>query len=531
MLPGVRAAVVVFAMRLAAFPPSARAAPTWRPGWRDAALGLGSRRTEMAPGARLTKLAGPPCPISAANRAVDVDRNRPARGLRWRLRDAAVVAAHRCRGPAGRRCGAGATAARVAVRDAPASSRSPRSGPRWWRRSSSATIRGSSGRQPADVRSCRRPRWLRPQRRRPGIEVPARIARARQPSRPGARRLPGQRLASRAARSPARRRPDRRRHHHRRRAGVHRRPSWAQRAAGHLRAGLQRACATLPPRSRRPAPGLVLGDTSRLDPAVEDDFKTTGLTHLTAVSGANLAILTGFVLLIARWCRAGPGSSAILCGLALVGFVILARPSPSVVRAATDGRDRSHGAGDRPDAGRRARAGRRDHVLVVLDPELAGDAGFALSVLATGGLLLLAPRWRDAMRRRGVPAGVAEALAIPAAAQVACAPVIVMLSGSVSLTSVPGESACRPGDRARDGARRGRDAGLGGLAAGRRVHGLGRPLAGVVAGAGRAVRRRRARGQRAMAGGYGRWRCCWPRSPSSPSWRSAIGSRAGWPPS
>ena len=215
------------------------------------------------------------------------------------------------------------------------------------------------------------------------------------------------------------------------------RPSWAQRAAGDLRAGLQRACATLPLAPGGLLPGLVVGDTSRLDPAIEEDFKTTGLTHLTAVSGANLAILAGLVLLIARWARAAPWLAAVLCGLAIVGFVILARPSPSVVRAGT-----MAAIGLIALATGRTRAavpalGAAITVLVVLDPDLAGDAGFALSVLATGGLLLLAPRWRDAMRRRGVPAGVAEALAIPAAAQVACAPVIVMLSGSVSLTSVP----------------------------------------------------------------------------------------------
>jgi competence protein ComEC len=60
---------------------------------------------------------------------------------------------------------------------------------------------------------------------------------------------------------------------------------WAQRAAGALRAGLQRACSPLPDDAGGLLPGLVVGDTSRLDPAVEDDFRATGMTHLNAVSG------------------------------------------------------------------------------------------------------------------------------------------------------------------------------------------------------------------------------------------------------
>ncbi|WP_143162992.1 ComEC/Rec2 family competence protein, partial [Couchioplanes caeruleus] len=75
--------------------------------------------------------------------------------------------------------------------------------------------------------------------------------------------------------------------------------------------------------------------------------------------------------------------------------------------------------------------------LVLADPELAGDVGFALSVLATAGLLLIAPVWRDALRRRGWPVVAADALAVPAAAQVACGPVVAAMSGSVSLVAVP----------------------------------------------------------------------------------------------
>ncbi|GGM56421.1 competence protein ComEC [Micromonospora sonchi] len=214
-------------------------------------------------------------------------------------------------------------------------------------------------------------------------------------------------------------------------------PSALQRAAGRLRAGLQQACASLPDEPGGLLPGLVVGDTSELPDTVEEDFRATGMTHLNAVSGSNVAIIVGAVLLLARWARAGPVLAAGLCGVALVGFVILVRPSPSVVRAATMGTiGLAALAAGRPRAAVPALAAAVT-VLVLVDPDLAGDAGFALSVLATGGLLLLAPRWRDGLRRRGVPPGAAEALAVPAAAQLACSPVIAGLSGTVSLVAVP----------------------------------------------------------------------------------------------
>ncbi len=215
------------------------------------------------------------------------------------------------------------------------------------------------------------------------------------------------------------------------------RPSWAQRAAGVLRAGLQRACEPLPDQPGGLLPGLVVGDTSRLDPALEEDFRTTGMTHLNAVSGANVAIVLGVVLFAVRRTRAGPVVTALVCAVALVGFVILARPSPSVVRAAAMGAIGLIGLA----SGRRRAAlpalAAGVAVLIAYDPELASDPGFALSVLATSGLLLLAPIWRDGLRRRGCPAGLAEALAVPAAAQVACGPVVAGLSGTVSFIAVP----------------------------------------------------------------------------------------------
>ena len=221
-------------------------------------------------------------------------------------------------------------------------------------------------------------------------------------------------------------------------------PPWVQTAAGTLRAGLRRACAPLPRAPGGLLPGLVLGDTTTLDPAVEADFRTTGLTHLVAVSGANLAIVGGLVLGLARWCRAGPRTAAGLSTLAVLGFVILARPSPSVLRAAAMG-----AVGLIALASGRTRAavpalGAAAAVLVVADPALAGDAGFALSVSATAGLLLLAPGWRDRLVRHRVPVGLAEALAVPAAAHLACAPVIAAVSGTVGLATVPANLLAEP---------------------------------------------------------------------------------------
>ncbi len=219
---------------------------------------------------------------------------------------------------------------------------------------------------------------------------------------------------------------------------------WLQQAAGGLRGGLRRACAPLPPEPGGLLPGLVVGDTTHLDPALAEEFRATGMTHLVAVSGSNCAIIVGAVLLIARLCRAGPRLSAVLCALALTGFVILARPSPSVLRAAAMGGLALVAlASGRPRAAVPALA-TVVAVLVVVDPGLAGDAGFALSVLATAGLLLLAPGWVAALRRHRVPAGVAEALAVALAAQVACAPVVAALSATVSLTAVPANLLAAP---------------------------------------------------------------------------------------
>lgn len=221
------------------------------------------------------------------------------------------------------------------------------------------------------------------------------------------------------------------------------RPPAPQRAAGRVRTSLRRASDVLPARSAGLLPGLVLGDVSRLDPELNDSFRTAGLTHLTAVSGANVAIVLGVVLLVARQCRAGLRLQALLCAAALLGFVVLVRPSPSVLRAAAMGAVAIAAlVSGRPRAALPALCA-ATLLLLMTDPWLALSLGFALSVSATAGLLTIAPSWRRRLARR-LPGWLADAIAVPAAAQAACCPLIAAISGSVSLVAVPANLLAAP---------------------------------------------------------------------------------------
>ena len=213
-------------------------------------------------------------------------------------------------------------------------------------------------------------------------------------------------------------------------------PGAVQTVAGGLRAGLREAAEGLPADERGLLPGLVVGDTSAMPPSLEADFRTAGLTHLTAVSGANVAIVVGAVLFAGRGAGLPLRAVPVVAVLSLVGFVILARPDPSVLRAGAMGL-----IGILALAAGRRRAGvpalcAAALALLLLDPWLARSYGFILSVLATGALLLLAPPWAAALERY-LPRPLAQAIAVPAAAQAVCSPVLVVLSGEVSLVSVP----------------------------------------------------------------------------------------------
>jgi competence protein ComEC len=214
-------------------------------------------------------------------------------------------------------------------------------------------------------------------------------------------------------------------------------------AAAAVRASIREAVAHRPAAQRALVPALVDGDDANVAESLADDFRTTGLTHLLAVSGTNLTLVVGFLLLIARWCGVRGRWLYAVGAAGIVGFVLLARTEPSVLRAAVMGTVALFAMGT---DGRRRGArtlGVAVLALLLVQPGLAVSPGFALSVLATGGILLLAPGWRDALAR-WLPRWAAEAIAIPAAAQLACTPVVAALSGQVSLVAVAANLAAAP---------------------------------------------------------------------------------------
>ncbi|GAB3153696.1 ComEC/Rec2 family competence protein [Microbacterium neimengense] len=227
------------------------------------------------------------------------------------------------------------------------------------------------------------------------------------------------------------------------RVGLVRAPDGIAAASAWLRARLGASTEGLPAPGAGLIPGLAVGDTGGVDAELEQQMRAASLTHLTAVSGANCAIVVGLAFLLAARCGLGR-AGRVAAGLsALAGFVVLVTPEPSVVRAAT----MSAIAMLALLLGRRgsglALLALAVCVLLAADPWLALSLGFALSVAATGALLVLAPPLARGLGRF-LPASLALALAVPLSAQLVCSPLIVLVSPGVAVYGVPANLLAAP---------------------------------------------------------------------------------------
>ena len=205
--------------------------------------------------------------------------------------------------------------------------------------------------------------------------------------------------------------------------------------AANLRRSFGSRATELPEPGSGLLPGLAVGDTTAVSPELDADMRTSGLSHLTAVSGANCAIVVGAVFGLTALCGGGRRLRILLAAASLAAFVVLVTPEPSVIRAAV-----MAGAGmlgllmERPSAG----AGILAVCVVAIllgDPWLASTPGFALSVAASGALVLLAPPLAAGLGR-WLPVPLAVAVAVPLSAQLACAPIIALFAAQQSLVGV-----------------------------------------------------------------------------------------------
>jgi competence protein ComEC len=213
----------------------------------------------------------------------------------------------------------------------------------------------------------------------------------------------------------------------------------ASRLANGFRRVLQRGAEGIPPEQRALFTGFVFGDDRGQSPAVADDFRASGLTHLLAVSGQNVA----FVLVVASplLTRLPLGGRLAVTFVLLGLFALVTRFEPSVLRATV----MAALAVTASTVGRPVSALRllavAVTVLVLVDPFLVHSLGFALSVGASAGIVLLA---RPIATVLPGPAVIRDALAVTVAAQLGVAPVLVPVFGGVPVASIPANLLAEP---------------------------------------------------------------------------------------
>lgn len=203
-----------------------------------------------------------------------------------------------------------------------------------------------------------------------------------------------------------------------------------------VRRRLLDAVATIPGEQGALLQGVLLGERNRLrGTKVEADFRTTGLSHVLAVSGTHLVIVA-YMLGVVLSRTPLPAGVRVLLIVGCTGVYVLLTGSPaSSVRALLMG-----GV-----AGAAGVSGRRNDALSALaasvclilvhSPAQAFDIGFALSVAAVAGLVVFSPladRWALAASPR-LLAPTARALSTPLVAQAATAPLAIPVFGMVSL--------------------------------------------------------------------------------------------------
>jgi competence protein ComEC len=228
------------------------------------------------------------------------------------------------------------------------------------------------------------------------------------------------------------------------------------RATGRRRGGLLGALDAVRTRTERaltagvPAPqgalarGMVLGQDGALTAPVREDFRATGLAHLVAASGANVLLLATLVLAVAAVAGLGLTARLTLAIVLVAAYVPLAGAGPSIQRAGVMGAAGLVAALAGRPSSRWYALLLAAAVTLAWSPRAAEDAGWQMSFAAVLALLALVPALRSGLRRAGLPAAIAEAVAVTAAATLGTAPLIALHFERLSLVSLPANVLAAP---------------------------------------------------------------------------------------
>lgn len=190
-------------------------------------------------------------------------------------------------------------------------------------------------------------------------------------------------------------------------------------------------------------PGMLYGDRSGQSEELSTAMKNSGLSHLTAVSGSNVALLGAMVLVLLRLFTV-PRIPAAILSIAFLGlFIWFVGQDPSVLRAGLMGMIATISLLLGRGRGSLGILSLSATILLHLDSSLAVDPAFALSVLATLGIIVLSPALTEIFSRI-FPPWFAQLTAICCAAQFTCLPVIIALNSNFSLYSLPANLVVAP---------------------------------------------------------------------------------------
>jgi competence protein ComEC len=190
--------------------------------------------------------------------------------------------------------------------------------------------------------------------------------------------------------------------------------------------------------------GMVLGQDDALSDGTREDFQASGLAHLVAASGQNVMLLAALVVAAASVAGLGLRARLVSVLVLIAAYVPLAGAGPSIQRAGVMG-----AAG--VTASLAGRPASRWYALLLaavatlaLNPRAVEEPGWQMSFAAVAAIMVLSRRIAEPLRRRGVPAGLAEAAGLTLAATVGTAPLIALHFERTSVVSLPANLLAAP---------------------------------------------------------------------------------------